>query len=221
MYYGEIHPSHRKLTSEQHKILQDIGVTRLSKSSSDSVTYKCCVNLLIEDYVDGIRWDSLMWVDADTMILRPLNEVFELLMRYDFVGHPGRDKKGLIVEENNMTRFATGMWGTSSKQLVKDLRCLARRYKNAKVDSRLVTKLVNEQYSFYQLDGNTYNFSRNIIPLAKFVDKHIEYNIGKHKYLPYTAGFSQCTNGSGRRNSKDINAFYNEVILNGNIAANI
>jgi hypothetical protein len=200
------------LAPEKKDALRKMGVTVL-EADTDFGQFKgarACIDMFMEDFVKDLEWDGMMWMDADTLVLRPLEHLFD--MPFDFIGHPGRNKKGLILKEEGLVRFATGMYVVHNRDFLRDYHKMWKKHRTAQADSMICTRVVNQDYTFKQLDGRLYNFSRDIIPMARFDDrtKMIYYATRERRFYPYTAGFSRAA--GGRKQGKALDRFYREVI---------
>src|SRR2546421_5218920 len=88
------------LTSTQRRALAVLGVSVLDTPRAEVIrarelplTYG---HFLLHAYLSeaGVAWDSVLWIDADTLVLRPIDEIFE--HDVDVAGHPGRNVHGPI-----------------------------------------------------------------------------------------------------------------------------
>ena len=208
MYYGVVPPSDEL----NHGMLQSVGAQFLEKTGEITVKHKNVCDLCLKEYIQDLPWTKMMWVDADTLILGNLNHLFET-DDYDFIGHPGRNKGGLIWKRGDLTYFALGMYVTSSKRFIDELYDIAKQNPRILTESETCTRMINKKFTFVQLNGNLYNFSRDIVPLAEYdvEKKQIFYRLGQLIYYPYTVGFSGLDNGQ-KPFSPAIEKFYEEVI---------
>ena len=182
-------------------------------------------DMLLWPFVKALEWDALVWIDADTMILRPLTSLWTGTV--DFAGHPDRDNNGMVlrtgwngakfccVPGNDWAKFASGVWMTRNRALLLDCyrRTMAGHHRGR--DSDVLTAVVNEcGYSYHQLDGNLWNFGRQLIDLARYDGKRISYTLDGKTYEPYTAGFSRVpVNGVDVRLTSDaLDEFYREQV---------
>jgi hypothetical protein len=191
-------------------------------------------DMLLAPAFSGIEWDALMWIDADTMILRPLDPAWKC--RVDFAGHPDRHDCGLVTMCNIVggkvittdanpqhAKFATGLWVCRSRKLLEAMREYVE-HKQPPVghlmdanDSDAVTMLVNAgPYTYEQLNGYEWNFSRAMIPKARYRDGQITYREDGRTWRPYTAGFSRVPViprvRDIRLGSAALDQFYREVV---------
>ena len=202
--------------------IRSIGVTVLSASKKTNVLDKRCYDMILPEFLQTVQWDSLMWADADTLFCKNVEHLFDL--KYDFVGHPGRNKNGLIIKckdavyppeiikthpENNY--YATGMWVTNNKKLLDEFLDWIKETNFDGADSPPMTEIINKGYSSFQLDGNLYNFSRDLVSSGRLDNDGIYYELNDIVFRPYTIGFSSCDDGS-RKTSDDIEKFYKNIV---------
>lgn len=182
---------------------------------------------LLWPFVEQVEWDKLLWVDADTLICRPLDPIWQY--EVDFVGHPDRLKSGLVLtcdydgqkcactDGLRMAKFATGIWVTRNVDLLKEVWTRMKRNGHGLRDSDLFTAVVHAGgFSYAQLNGTLWNFSRDIVPLAQYDGEHIYYRERGRTYHPYAVGFSRVPiKGKDQRlTSPAIDQFYKERIEN-------
>lgn len=204
--------------------LKAIGVTILSRNASYPIADGRCYDLVLIEFVEDLTWDRMMWVDADTMFLDSVAPLFDL--DYDFVGHPGRNRKGLTYSPADTgfykkgvykskfpdgCYYSTGMWITRSRALLRDFQQWMIGHPETTFDSIPATEIVNEKYTHYQLDGHLYNFSRDVVCRGQYVNQKICYWEDGQLHWPLTVGFSTLDNGS-RAHSAAVDLFYKEVI---------
>lgn len=207
------------LSEDNMAILDRMGVGIL-KAESDFADFKGgrgCIDQFMEDFVKHMEWDRMMWMDADTMVLRPLEHLFN--KDFDFLGHPDRNHDGLLLKNKGRDRFASGMYVMRSRKLLAEYRAKIKHKPHATADDHMLTDAVHEGlYSYQQLDGNLFNFSRDAIPLARYdpQKRMVYYDWRGNRYYPYTAGFSR-SRGDVRHDADGIEAFYRDVIdIDGN-----
>lgn len=201
-------------TCEQRSALAALGVRQLTREGSAMVKYKNALDLLLWDFVKDLAWDRVMWIDADTLVLAPLEHLF--CEPLDFIGHPGRNENGLITVEDNMIRFATGMFVVGDRRILKRTYAVALRDPGIYASSMPTTRIVTNGFTYRQLNGDVYNFSRDIIPLAEFRDGRISYRLNGETIYPKTAGFSRLGGpDDARHSSPALEQFYEEVICQG------
>ena len=213
------------LTPDQIGELADMGVVILD--GGDYPDHPRFWDMLLWPAVKGLAWDSLMWVDADTMILRPLTDCWR--GGFDFVGHPDRENYGLrthcSISKNNWildgidcARFSTGLWVVSSRKLLKAFYdFVTKTPTGGDRDSDGVTIVVNQgPYTYRQLCGYRWNFSRALITRAEYRGGKIYYREDGREWQPYTAGFSRVPVIPGvrdeRMSSPAIDQFYKEQV---------
>ena len=162
------------LNSQDVSKIESLNVEILRSNAYLNVKDGRLFDMILEEFMIGLNWDKLMWADADTLFLKNVEHLFEL--DFDFIGHPGRNEKGLIIKSKDKcygdvpkrfpdkNYFATGMWITRSRKLIKEFNDWINDHPNFKgPDSPPMTEIVNERYSSLQLDGNLYNFSYAIV----------------------------------------------------------
>lgn len=206
MYYGAVPPS-KELN---HGMLQSTGAKFLPKRGGLEFKHKAVCDLALKEYVAGVLWKKLMWLDADTIVLRSLEHLFDI-DGYDFIGHPGRGENGLITSAGHLTRYALGMYITNRRRFLDDLYHLGVSNPSLQGESMPCTKIINRSYQHLQLDGNEYNFGRDLIDTAEYDGKRISYCYAGKRYYPYTANYSRLSSGK-RKESKAISQFWREVV---------
>lgn len=202
------------LDDRQHLI--DLGVEVLTSPMPVPKVRPNFWDCLLATFVDQLEWDRLLWIDADTLVLRPIAPA--LMHDVDFVGHGDRDNNGVMLtcgwDKETMRctpgvgwiKFASGLWSTSSREMLDTMRTrIKKQHYSPTRDSDLITSVVNQGcYTYRQLDSFTWNFSRNLIPLAKFNGESVYYEMDGRTYHPFTAGFSRVpVNGRDVRLESD------------------
>ena len=188
MYFGNI-----DCTKEQLDSLEALGATVVPLKSIETLeTNRLTLNFvdwLIYPTMEHIRYDKILWIDADTLILDNIEELFEPIA--NFVGHPGRNKKGAILSEHGKARFAGGTW-VGTRPFTNLLYQHLEELHNLNVESQALTNfIVDKGITYHILDPSIYNFSRELIDKAE-KDKE-----GKvfYRVYPKTAGFSIKNDG--------------------------
>lgn len=173
----------------------------------------CMCDLTMLDYLDGVKWDHIMWIDADTVLLRPVSHLFE--MPYDYIGHPAdivsgeftfpsplrspltrRSVDGVLVETDRWGyHYDMGLWVTDSYSLLKDFYDLLQCNINAWYEGDICSQLINMSYSNYQLDGYKWSLGSQHGSLLKFNNGKVTYDYDGHTFEPYQFGFSRTTTG--------------------------
>lgn len=206
------------LSDYEKNELKKIGVNVIKNNLNYKIKDGRCYDLVLIDFLKELNWEKLIWVDADTLFLDSIDEILSL--NYDFVGHPGRNKNGLILtprqfgyKSNNPDKnyYATGLWISNKKEILIDFKKEFEKNPNYGFDSITVTEIINEKYNSFQIDGNIYNFSRDLVCKAKYKNGKIFYELNNKIYYPKTVGFSAMDNGE-RGFSKNIDLFYKEVV---------
>lgn len=218
------------LEEKQRKLLEALDVkvlksekAKILKNRKLSLTFS---DFLLHSYLNGINWEKVVWIDADTLILDEISEVF--FYDVDVVGHPGRcssctlykfkealpyypgaDKwlaKKLPCPEDSKY-FATGLWCTRSHHFLEFLDSLLD-YIPSQIpgDSPVFTAALHYLgLTCHQLDPSVWNFSRELVAEAKFFNGRITYGDGM---FPKTVGFSFTDKGI-KLSSPEIDKFYN------------
>jgi len=185
-------------------------------------------DLMLWEFVKILPWRWLVWIDADTLVLRPIDKLWSHTDA-DFIGHPDRNERGLIlrcsydcnrwqcVEGDRMLKFAAGVWATQNRALLYDCqqRVVNRQHRGR--DSDVLTAAV--YYNLLharQLNGHYWNFGRQLIETALYdVEKQrVYYEFEGIRYETFVAAFSRVpVNGVDvRQTSPAIEQFYQEVI---------
>jgi len=205
MYFGNI-----DCTKKQLQELKDLGVTIVETDISLLKENKLSFNFIdwfIYQYLIKVKYDKVMWIDADTMVLQNIEELF--VGTEDFIGHPGRNNKGPILVEGGMTRFAGGVW-VGTQRVINMLWFFIQEIKHQKAESMLLTRLLYQNgIVTRQLDPSIWNFSRELIKEAK-VDKEGKIYYDDNIY-PKTIGFSK-NNKKIRCEVKVIDDWYDKNI---------
>lgn len=177
-----------------------------------------CSDMIIYEFIKNKNWDKILWIDADTILLSSIDEVFQ--NTEEFVAVPGRNKNGLIhytkdflgyEESDNFLYYSTGFWVTSSKKLLYDFSEYLKKNPNTTFDCVPVTKIVNQYYTHKHLDGNIYNFGRDLIPMAQLKNNEIFYKMNDEIIYPKLVHFSSCDDGK-RLESDIIKIFFERNI---------
>ena len=207
------------LSNPEKERLQKIGVTCLDRTQSYEIKDGRCFDLALWDFLKNLDFDQMLWTDADTMFVSPVTEIFSL--KYDFIGHPGRNKNGLVFRPLDVAfyngihkygkYYATGLWVANTKQILIEFQKFIMQNPQTTFDSIPATDIVNEKFTHYQLDGNLYNFSRDVVCRAKFENGKIHYEENCKIHFPKTVGFSTLDNKT-RAHSLEVDKFYEEVI---------
>lgn len=205
------------LKSEKAKIVKN---RKLSLTFSD---------FLLHSYLKGINWGKVVWIDADTLILDEISEVF--FYDVDVVGHPGRSSSGTLYKlkealpyypgadkwlaktlpcPEDSKYFTTGLWCTRSHHFLEFLDSLLDYIpSDIPGDSPVFTAALHYLgLTCHQLDPSVWNFSRELVCEARFQDGKITYG---NDIFPKTIGFS-LTEKEIKLPMEDINNFYNKII---------
>lgn len=141
------------LTNEQVNELCRMGI-KVVTSGRTSILKRhglrlCFGDMLLHSLLQGVDYDAALWIDADTMILRPITAELEAIgnrasCRKWVIGHPGRHAGGAIwnmdsryaiapgtthreaIEEHLLWKphgkyIATGLWATNDREFLNQL----------------------------------------------------------------------------------------------------
>lgn len=225
----ELYAGSLNLNSENIKKIESIGV-KVLKSKTGFVPKNLCVcDLTIKDFVEDLDYDSIMWIDADTIILRPINHIFDL--KYDFVGHGGDVEKGMflfkrkrswlfreviddnLVEKNKWgNHYAMGLWVANKKQIIDDFYSLIMKNKNLWYEGDACSEIINQKYSNFQLNGFEWSLGTRQIKDLTYKNNTVFYKKNNKLYMPYQFGYSRLDNGE-RPICKAIESFYKNKTL--------
>jgi hypothetical protein len=84
------------LSASERRLLEALGVTVLRCDRAEIVKsrglHPTFGHFLLHSFLKTIPWKRVCWIDADTLILDDISELFSLDV--DLVGHPGRSSEG-------------------------------------------------------------------------------------------------------------------------------
>jgi hypothetical protein len=212
------------LSSENIKKIESIGV-KILKSKTDFIPKNLCVcDLILKDFVEDLNYDSIMWIDADTVILRPINYIFNL--PYDFIGHGGDVETGKfffkrkrswlfretindnLIEKNKWgNHYAMGLWVAKNKKIINDFYDLIIEKKDLWYEGDVCSELINKKYSNFQLNGFEWSLGTRQIKDIFYKNNKVFYKTNNKLYMPYQFGYSRLDNGE-RPICKAIESFY-------------
>ena len=217
------------LSAENTKRIEAIGVNVLKSKTGFFPKHLCMCDLTIKDFVENIDYDSIMWIDADTIILRPIDYIFDL--PYDFIGHGGSTETGKfffsskrswisrkiingnLVEKNKWgNHYAMGLWVAKNKKIVKDFYDLIKDNFFERYEGDICSKLINEKYSNYQLNGFEWSLGTRQIKDIFYKSNTIFYKKNNKLYMPYQFGYSRLDNGD-RPVCEAVENFYKDNVL--------
>jgi hypothetical protein len=214
------------LDESQVAAIRDLGVKVLTVEGNWPCTPHFW-DMLLWPALKDIDWDAMMWVDADAMILRPVDPVW--WPRVDFVAIPDRDNDGLrticdirngriIPGDGPYAMFASGTWVTRSRKLLQHFYDYidADPPTRTENDQAEMTKIVNlGDYTYEQLNGYLWCFARQMIPLAKYSGNQITYSEHGRTWRPYKAAFSRVPidGREHRLTSPALEQFYAEQVI--------
>lgn len=229
MYAGDL-----GLEPRQVELLESLGVKVLQSKRVEVLKANklrlCFGDFLLHSFLvnNSIAFDKVLWIDADTLILRPINEVWQ--KDADVVGHPGRHAGGPIWTMGDRWKLfpntchreeleaahipwpvddapyiATGLWCTRAKGFLMALDEMLDRLHGLTDDSPVFSAVAKVlSLNVFQLNPDLWNFSRQMVKNAIYQSQQIIYGGG---LKPYTAGFSLCDDGK-RGTSKALDDFY-------------
>jgi len=229
MYAGSINLSQKSIEK-----LESIGVEVLFNKKKEVPKHLQLCDLIIEDYIEDVEWDSLMWIDADTIVLRPLNHLFS--QDFDFICHGGNINLGYFkqgafncypykstwikreIKNNELVEtckwgdfFAMGLWVAKNKELIKDFNLLYKKNKRSYFEGDICSELLNAKYKCKQLDGFEWSVGTLQNDLLYYENDKVILKVGDKKHFPYQFGYSRI--GEERPECEAIEKFYKKRIL--------
>lgn len=221
------------LTASQVAQIESLGVevrrcARSAMFGRRGIGMTFC-DFLSGEFLQGVEWDKVLWIDADTMILDDISELFS--HDCEFTGHPGRSSIGPIRKFGDMTlNRRTRKWLQSNMPVESDMPyfsgamwCAGHRFvdflgtlldsmddrRAPKRESPVIAATVNHlQLSFHHLDPAVWNFGRDLVSLARYENGRIVYGDG---VFPKTVEFS-CRDDGSRGTNIALDRFYDEII---------
>ena len=213
------------LSDKNQKIIQSLGVTVL-ENKGFVPDHLCLSDLILQSFLEGVCFRSVMWIDADTLMLRPFSHLFD--MPYEFIGHGGnieegrfefnhprsfierKEIKGTLVETDKWgLHYAMGLWVARNPQILVDFYELARKHKNNWYEGDICSELINKKYHHHQLDG--YLWSLGSYHKFGLDEKGVFHKWKEKTHYPYQVGFSRKSDGS-REENEVISRFYETKI---------
>lgn len=229
LYAGSINLSDRS----KNKLIS-IGVEILESKTKKVPKHLQLCDLTVRDYIYNIDWDNLMWIDADTIILKPINYLFE--ENFDFVGHGGdidlghffegsRDcypyrstwitrkiENNILVEECKWGKFfAMGLWVAKNKNIIDDLYQLYEENKNAYFEGDICSELLNKKYKCKQLNGFEWSIGTLQNKLLYYKKNKVILRSKGQNYYPNQFGYSRINDE--RPKCAAIEKFYKNMVL--------
>jgi len=229
MYAGSIDLSEKSIRK-----LNSIGVEVLFNKKKEVPKYLQLCDLIIEDYIADIKWDNLMWIDADTIVLRSLDHLF--LQDFDFISHGGNINLGYFeqgafncypykstwikreIKNNELVEtckwgyfFAMGLWVAKNKNLIKDFNLLYKKNKESYFEGDICSELLNSKYKCRQLNGFEWSIGTLQNDLLYYENDQIILKLGDKNYYPHQFGYSRI--GTERPKCEAIEKFYNKKFL--------
>lgn len=230
----ELYAGSVDLSLKSKKKLISMGVKILESKTKKVPKYLQLCDLTIKDYVYDLNWDNLMWIDADTIILRSISHLFD--ENFDFIGHGGNIdlgyfpqeskncypykstwinreiKDNILVEECKWGKFfAMGLWLVRNKNIIDDLYFLYEKNINANFEGDICSEFLNKKYSCKQLDGFEWSIGTLQNDLLHFEKNQVVLKINSNKYYPYQFGYSRINDE--RPKCKAIEKFYKNMCL--------
>lgn len=222
MYAGSI-----GLSDSSRKKIESLGVEVIDNSSGMVPKNLCISDLMMHDYMRGLEWDKVMWIDADTIILRPISHIFDL--EFDFVGHGGNVELG-FYEENPRSKihllrntwisrheidgklverckwgdfFAMGLW-VAGRDVVEDMWRLFLSNKDAAFEGDICSKMLAEKgYRTLQMNGYEWAIGTMQNEEIHLESGQVVFEKNGRKYKPYQFGYSRTNKGRPRCDAVD------------------
>lgn len=225
LYAGSI-----DLSEESANKLRKMGVEVLDFLNKKIPKNLCMCDLMMNDYLRGISWKKAMWIDADTIILRPISHLFN--MDYDFVGHGGSVEIGFFEENPNgpyplkstwISRevihdrlveecrwgsfFAMGLW-VATPEVVKELRKLLDKNMEARFEGDICSEMINRKFKAIQLNGFEWSLGTMQNENISIENSEIVFKMNEKSYKPYQFGYSRMGPEGFRPICPAIERFY-------------
>ncbi len=218
------------LSDFNKKRLEKINVNIIFNKDAYIPKHLCMLDLTVFDYLKNIDFDQVMWIDADTIILRPIEFLFEL--KFDYVGHGGGIDEGkfhfrnkdrswiarkridnFLLEENQWGKnYAMGLWVANNVNLLMDFRKILMDNPLLGFEGDVCSKVINEFYSHYQLNGYEWTSgTRQNELIGTDSNGKIVLKTPFGNYEIYQYGYSRLDDGS-RPKCFDIENFYYKYI---------
>jgi len=198
MYFGNIDCTINQLEELRGLGVKIVNTPKISVIKENKLSY-AFLDMLLYDFLKGVDYDKVMWIDADTLILRNIEGLFSI--DKDFVGHPGRDKGGAKMVDDNFPYIGFGLWVTRSTKYLRMLSEKVSTYRNQVAEGKIMRTLLKDSgISVYQLDPSIWNFSRDLVKEAMVDDKGVYY-----KVRPATIGYSLDDKGNRAEVKNEIN----------------
>lgn len=225
LYAGSI-----DLSKESVRKLNKMGVEVLSAPGKQMPKNLCLCDMLMDDYLKGVNWRRAMWIDADTIILRPVSHLFS--MDYDFICHGGSVEVGFFNQNTNSpypfkstwisrrivndclveeckwgSFFAMGLW-VATPEVVKDLRKLLKRNMNAEFEGDICSEMINKKYRCFQLNGFEWSLGTMQNDRISVRNGEVLFSSNGKTYRPYQFGYSRIDANGSRPKCPAIEKFY-------------
>lgn len=200
------------LTEDQMNTLNFLHITVLQHPRSDLLKARrlrlCFGDFLLHSFLQGVKYDIVIWIDADTMLLKRIDPLILDLTHYEeVVGHPGRNISGPIYTmgqrysvapttthrefidahlapfDDKAPYIATGLWGTTNKGFLAVLDGLIDHMHDLTDDSPVFSAAMHRFCKTYQqLDPALWNFSRELLKNAQL---RLDYDRPRHSRVWY------------------------------------
>lgn len=229
LYAGSI-----DLSDKSKRKLMSMGVKILESNTKKIPKHLQLCDLTVKDYICDINWDNLMWIDADTIILRPVSHLFD--EEFDFIGHGGNIDLGqfsqgskdcypyrstwiirkienkMLVEECKWGKFfAMGLWVVKNKKIINDLYSTYEKNANASFEGDICSEFLNKKYKCKQLDGFEWSIGTLQNNLLHFEKTQVVLKNKEKKYYPYQFGYSRINDERPKCNA--VEKFYKNIGL--------
>ena len=199
------------VSTEQLHALESIGVHILRRKNNWVPKYRGAVDLLAVEFFENLSWNSLLWIDADTLVLGDLSEVFAF--EHDYVGIAPPPAGGRSqYDKNGKPNFALGFWLCRSNSLLSQFHKWLRDNKGRiRSESPACSQMItNSGCAYKQLDIDVYSFGRDAIEDARYDGQRVYYEGSHGRLYPRLAHFSRA--GARRISSDALNQWYKENI---------
>jgi flavodoxin len=205
------------LSEKSIRKLNSIGVNVLKSKKNIIPKNLCICDLLAKDYIENLDYDNVMWIDADTIILRPVDFLFK--KEFEFIGHGGNIKIGDFkqncyncypykstwirreIKDNFLHEsckwgdfFAMGLWVAKNKKIIDDFYELYEKNQQASFEGDICSELINSKYRSKQLNGLEWSLGTLQNDLIFFENGKITLHFLEKKYYPFQFGYSRINN---------------------------
>jgi hypothetical protein len=223
------------ISDDNKKKLRSLGIEILESKSGIVPKNLCICDLMMHDYLRQVEWDKVMWIDADTIVLRPISHLFEL--EFDFVGHGGNvdigfyeqdrmsaahllrntwisryEKEGRLVEKCRWGDFfAMGLW-VAGKKVVEEMWSLFLSNTDAAFEGDICSRMFSEKgYKTLQMDGYEWSIGTLQKDELRFESGEVVFERLGRKCKPYQFGYSRTDRGRPRCDA--VEKFYKHMAI--------